>query len=253
LRADVQIIEVLESESNRDEARDRSNRLDIKVRDSRGELVLIEVQYERQYDYLMRMLYGTAKAIVEHLDAGEPYAHLVKVISVHILYFDLGHGEDYIYHGTTRFHGLHRHDELGLSETQREQFPGRSATHELFPEYYLIKVNQFDDQARDRLDEWVYFLKHELIRDDFSAKGLREAKEALDLLKLSAEERAAYARWQDDLHQQASLVLANYTDGKVEGRNQRTLEIARAMRSRGVEAAFIAECTGLTEAEIQGL
>jgi hypothetical protein len=71
------------------------------------------------------MLYGSARTLVEHLDAGQPYADLVKVISVNILYFDLGHGEDSIYHGTTRFHGLHKHDELALSLAQRQLFPGR--------------------------------------------------------------------------------------------------------------------------------
>jgi hypothetical protein len=222
LREDIEILEVLESESNREDAADRTNRLDLKVRNRRGELVLIEVQYERQHDYLQRMLYGSAKALVEHLDAGEPYAELLKVISVNILYFDLGHGEDYIYHGTTRFRGLHKHDELALSEAQRQLFPGRAEPHELFPEYYLIKVNQFDDIARDTLDEWVYFLKHEAVQDGFSAKGLAEAKEKLDVLKLPPAERAAYERWQEDLHLQASLVWSNYGLGKLRGRDERT-------------------------------
>jgi hypothetical protein len=164
LREDVETMEVLESASNRDAANDRSNRLDLKVRNRRGELALIEVQYERQHDYLSRMLYGSAKTRVEHLDAGQPYADLVKVVSVNILYFDLVHGKDYIYHGTMRFHGLHKHDELALSLAQRQLFPGREGTHELFPEYYPIKVERFDDIARDTLDEWVYFLKHEAIR-----------------------------------------------------------------------------------------
>ena len=261
LREDVQIQEVLESESNRDTADDRSNRLDLKVRNRRGELVLIEVQYERQQDYLSRMLYGSARTLVEHLDAGEPYAHLVKVISVNILYFDLGHGEDYIYRGTTRFHGLHKHDELALSRAQRQLFPGREYTHELFPEYYLIKVERFDDCARDTLDEWVYFLKHESIQDSFSAKGLGEAKEKLDVLKLTPAERAAYERWQDDLHLQASLVASNYGLGKIEGRQEglekgreeRTLEIARAMKANGVAPSVIAQSTGLDPEVIAGL
>jgi len=261
LREDVQIVEVLESESNRDTAADRSNRLDLKVRNHRGELVLIEVQYERQHDYLSRMLYGSARTLVEHLDAGEAYADLVKVISVNILYFDLGHGEDYIYRGTTRFHGLHKHDELDLSLAQRQLFPGREHTHELFPEYYLIKVERFDDIARDTLDEWVYFLKHEAIQDGFSAKGLREAKEKLDVLKLAPAERAAYERWQDDLHLQASLVASNYGLGKIEGREEgrekgreeRTLEIARAMKANGVAPSVIAQSTGLDHEVIAGL
>jgi len=58
------------------------------------------------------------------------HADLVKVISVNILYFDLGHGEDYIYRGTTGFHGLHKHDELDLSRAQRQLFPGREKGRE---------------------------------------------------------------------------------------------------------------------------
>jgi predicted transposase/invertase (TIGR01784 family) len=257
LREDIEILEVLESEANREDAADRSNRLDLKVRNRRGEAVLIEVlievQYERQHDYLQRMLYGSAKALVEHLDAGEPYAELLKVISVNILYFDLGHGEDYIYQGTTRFRGLHKHDELALSEAQRQLFPGRAQPHELFPEYYLIKVNQFDDIARDTLDEWVYFLKHEAVQDGFSAKGLAEAKEKLDVLKLPPAERAAYERWQEDLHLQASLVWSNYGLGKLRGRDERTLEIARALKAKGIAADIIAASTGLDPALIARL
>jgi len=30
----------------------------------------------------------------------------------------------------------------------------------LYPEYYLLKINQFDGTARDLLDEWIYFLKN---------------------------------------------------------------------------------------------
>jgi NAD(P) transhydrogenase subunit beta len=74
-----------------------------------------------------------------------------------------GEDEDYVYVGRTTFHGLHKTDALTLSPQQQSLFPERSLAGELFPEYYLIKVNRFDDIARDRLDEWIYFLKHEEI------------------------------------------------------------------------------------------
>ena len=45
----------------------------------------------------------TAKAITEHIAEAELYENIVKVISINILYFDLGHGEDYVYHGKTQF------------------------------------------------------------------------------------------------------------------------------------------------------
>ena len=121
---------------------------------------------------------------MEPIDEGAPYSEMVKVISVDILYFDLGQGDDYVYVGRTRFRGLHTSDELSLSARQRELFPGKEQSWQLFPEYYLIKVNQFDDVARDRLDEWIYFLKNEEIKDEFSARGLKEAKRKLDVMKL---------------------------------------------------------------------
>lgn len=68
------------------------------------------------------------------------YQEIKKVISISILYFDLGQGDDYVYHGTTRLMGIHSHEELKLSEEQREQFQ-KDQMYELFLEYYLIKVN----------------------------------------------------------------------------------------------------------------
>jgi hypothetical protein len=87
-------------------------------------------------DYLQRVLYGVSKAITEHKKESDPYPKVTKVISVSILYFDLGQGEDYIYKGTT----------------QRSLYQKESIA-DIYPEYYLLKVNQFDDVAKDSLDE----------------------------------------------------------------------------------------------------
>ncbi|MCI5143603.1 MAG: Rpn family recombination-promoting nuclease/putative transposase [Candidatus Electrothrix sp. ATG1] len=107
LMEDVTILELLESESNQEDVRDKFNRVDLKVKNKKEEILIIEVQYEREFDYLQRILFGTSKVITEHLHKKEPYSKVAKVISINILYFDLGHGEDYIYHGTTSFRGLH--------------------------------------------------------------------------------------------------------------------------------------------------
>ncbi|MBF0427949.1 MAG: Rpn family recombination-promoting nuclease/putative transposase, partial [Magnetococcales bacterium] len=116
LSTEVKIVEILESESNMENPLDKHNRVDMKVKNSHGELILIELQYERQYDFLQRVLFGVAKTITEHIDSGETYSKVPKVISVSILHFDIGHGNDYIYYGTTTFRGLHTHDELLLNE-----------------------------------------------------------------------------------------------------------------------------------------
>ncbi len=146
LREDITILEILESESNQQHPSDKFNRVDLKVKNSKQEHIIIEVQYEQELDYIQRIIYSTSKTIVEHLHAGQDYKDIVKVISVNILYFDLGHGQDYVYYGSTRFTGLHQHDELQLNQSQKE-FLNKQTPSDIFPEFYLIKVNQFDDIA----------------------------------------------------------------------------------------------------------
>jgi predicted transposase/invertase (TIGR01784 family) len=263
LKDNIHILEVLESESNKENRHDKFNRVDLKVKNQDNEIIIIEVQYEREFDYLQRILYGTSKAITEHLNESEPYSKVVKVISVNILYFDLGQGEDYIYHGQTLFKGLHKQDLLQLSEEQQELYK-KDEVYKVFPEYYLIKVNNFDDIAGDTLDEWIYFLKNEEIKEDFKAQGLKKAKAELDILKLPEKERAAYERYQDDLHYQASMVESSYTIGVIkgekrgmeqgieQGENKKAIEIAKNLIDV-LDVKTISVKTGLTEEEVLGL
>ncbi|XOF33056.1 MAG: Rpn family recombination-promoting nuclease/putative transposase [Candidatus Electrothrix sp. YB6] len=251
LRDDIRIVEILESESNKENPGDKFNRVDLKVRNREDEIILIEVQYDRELDYMQRILFGTAKTITEHFQEGKPYAEIVKVISVSILYFDLGQGKDYVYYGSTSFRGLHYEDLLQLSEEQQELYD-RKELFRLFPEYYLIKVNRFDDVARDSLDEWIYFLKHEEIREDFQARGLRKAKQVLDIMKLSEQERLAYERYQEDLHYQASMLHSSYYCGIRKGEKQKALQIATNLIDV-LDTPTIALKTGLTVEEIEAI
>jgi len=250
LKQDIVILEVLESESNKQDLLGKFNRVDLKVRNSKDEVILIEIQYDREYDYLQRIFYAVSKTAIEHLREGESYAGIIKVISVNILYFDLGSGQDYIYHGTTRFIGLHQHDSLQLSEKQKQLF-NQETVEALYPEYYLIKVNRFDDIARDTLDEWIYFLKNEEIKDSFSAKGLKEAEEKLNVLKLPEDERRDYEHYQDNLHYQASMFESSFGDGYHEGKVETRYEIALTLIRRGAALEAIVEITGLSEAEVE--
>jgi len=216
LEEEITILEVLESESNKDTRRDKYNRVDLKVKDSRERILLVELQYERELDYLQRLLYGSSRVVVEHLKQGAPYLDVKKVISISIMHFDLGQGKDYVYHGTTRFMGIHYGDELSLDAEQKAKFSAEKVSG-LYPEYYLLKVKRFDELARNTLDEWIYFLKTGEIRESFTAKGLKEAKEKLDVLGLDEQERAEYEAYDDDLHFQASMVESTYGSGKWEG------------------------------------
>jgi len=255
---DIKILEILESESNQELRDDKYNRVDLKVKNQKDEIIIIELQYATEYDYLQRILYGTSKVITEHIKTKEDYSSVVKVISVNILYFDLGIGKDYIYKGTTKFEGIHNHDELQLNDKQKELY-GKDEISKLYPEYYLIKVKNFDDKAKDSLDEWIYFLKNEDIKDEFSAKGIKEAKEKLDIMKLPRDKQIAYERYVEDLMYQNSLINSNYGAGKIDGiregvekgEKQAKIEIVKKSLSQGIDLNTISLITGLSVDEIK--
>ena len=273
LKQDVTINRILESESNKSAADDKQNRVDLLTEIDNGELLLIELQVEGQYDYFHRMVYGAAKLITDHMDAGFSYDMVRKVISINIVYFDLGHGEDYVYRGTTDFRGIHKHDLLQLSASQKEKLGRIREVAEIFPEYYILKVNEFDNLAHDTLDEWIYFLKNSEIKSEFRAKGLRKAAEELDILKLSKEERAMYESYLEDRRVAESSIKTSWhegkregkkegiiegkregiIEGKLEGRAEGKLEIALEMLRDGESSEKIRKYTGLTDDEIDRL
>jgi len=249
---DIKINTILESESTRERRDARSNRVDLLVENSKKELIIVEIQHETEYDYLLRMLFGASKLLVEYIKKAEPYSKIRKVISISIVYFDLGQGEDYAYHGKTEFIGLNRKDILKLNSTQQELYKTEKIS-DIYPEYYILKVNQFDDIARNTIDEWIYFLKNEEIKDEFKAKGLKEAKEELDILKMDEEERREYEEYLEALRYEASMFESSYTVGEMKGIEKGKLEMAKKLKENGVDIDLIVKSSGLSKEEIEKL
>lgn len=252
LKEQIEIDSILESEGNQKFENDKYNRVDILVKNSKGELVVVEIQNQNEYDYFHRMAYGTSKVMTEYISVGAPYKDLKKVYSVNIVYFDLGQGEDYIYYGRTDFVGIHKKDKLKLSDKQLEIL-GKTEPYEIFPEYYVIKVNQFNDIATSTLDEWIYYLKNNEIKDEFTAQGIGRAKELLSLDNLSEEELIRYKKYQEELRYSASMAWTMKVDEEDRIRKNEKKQIAKDMKKDGMPLEIIKKYTGLTEEEINSI
>ena len=247
---DIKIQKILESESNQETENDKYNRVDILTQNSKNELIIVEIQNTYEIDFFHQMIYGTSKALIENISLGQPYSEIKKVISINVVYFDLGQGKDYIYKGKTNFEGLHEKDTLQLSIQQKQTFTKKEIS-DFFPEYYIIKVNKFNDIVKDTLDEWVYFLKNSEVKDEFKAKGLAEAKEVLDIMRLDKEQQYGYNRYLDYLHYKASEILSLRLVAEDKVRQDRNVEIAKNAIIKGAEDTFIADITGLTLGQIE--
>ncbi len=216
LNEEVKIVELLESEGNRQTMDDKFNRVDIKARNSKGEIIIVEIQNTRELYYLERVLYGVAKAITEHISLGESYQEVKKIYSISILYFDIGKGKDYLYHGQNIFMGVHTGDRLEITARQKDvlvhKFPS-----EIFPEYYLIRVNEFNKVAATPLEEWIEYLKDGTIRKDTTAPGLAEAREKLVYYNMTPEERRAYDEHLNEVMIEHGMLDSAKLEGRMEG------------------------------------
>lgn len=244
----ILIQEILESESNQETEDDKFNRVDILTKNSKNEMIIIEIQSTYEIDYFHRMAYGVSKSIAENHILGNKYLEIKKIISINIVYFDLGQGQDYIYKGKTNFKGLHKNDVLDLSKTQKRTFLKESVS-DIFPEFYLLKVNQFDDIAKDTLDEWIYFLKNSEVKDNFKAKGIKEAKKVLNIMSLPKEDEYGYNRYMDSLSVKASEIFTLQNDAEFKIKEN----IVQNAISEGLSDDLIAKVTGLTIENIKEL
>ncbi len=249
LEEPITIENLLESETNKDDQNAKYNRVDLFARNSNNELIIIEVQNTREYDYFHRILFGISKAIVEHIKEGEAYEKVKKVISISIVYFDLGQGEDYIYRGTTVFRGVNNQEILNLSQEQKQLF-SKEKIEDIFPTNYIIKVQKFQNSIHKALDEWIYFFKNSEIKDEFTAKGIQEAKEKLAYIKMDENDQKAYNRYLDDLRYESSINQTIKFDSEQQIKKEAASDIAKLMKIKGYLTDEISSLTGLSEDEV---
>ncbi len=216
LGEEVKIKQILESEANQESATDKFNRVDIKAENSKGHIILVEVQLTREFDYLHRILYGTCKTITDHMQLGERYDKVKKVYSISILYCDYGRGDDYVYVGEMDFRGLHTGTELIVS-TKEDGVIVQRLPKDIYPVYYILRVNSFDKIPTSPLDEWMSYLKTGKVKEDTSAPGLQRVREKLRVLLMTKEQRQAYDRHLDNIMVQNDVLDTARTEGREEG------------------------------------
>jgi predicted transposase/invertase (TIGR01784 family) len=249
LNQDIVIEEILESETNREQQDDKQIVVDILCKTQKQELVLIEIQFRNQLDFFHRMLYGTSRIMTERLKIGEPYGQVVKVYSINLVYFDLGHGDDYVYHGKTAFRGIHKGDLLQTSAAQQKTFQ-KMDPGEIFPEYYILKVNQFDNIAKTPLDEWLYYLKNSELPKKYKAKGLSLVAEKLKVQKMDVTELNAYKKYKAKIAIDKSAMETAYMEGALKGRQEKQIETVVSCFHKELSIKLIADIVSLSEVEV---
>lgn len=262
-RQKMQIVEAIEDEPKSQfdiirDVQDSQNRVSFIVKNVYNDTFVIELHFVRLLYYYERILYGVAKSITEHIQLGDKYDKVKKVYSISILYFDLGKGADYLYHGQTTFTGVHTGDTLQITTKEKDVIEMKTP-EQIFPEYFLIRVNEFNKVATTPLEEWLDYLRSGHIKDDTTAPGLQEARRQLQYMQMPREEQISYDRHLDAIMIQNDVISTAQKEGRAEGRAEERAEREKErfdnikrMRAKGYDDALIAELLDLDLNYVKG-
>ena len=279
IKEPVTITEILESESNKDRREDKGNRVDVKAMTGKGEIIIVEVQLTKERDFFQRILFGSVTAINDQIGTGQDYEVIKKVYSVNILYFNFGSGDDYAFHGVTTFRGMtnenavlefNNKNERKYMDSERRRI---TSPDEVFPEYFLLIVDRFNEVARTPIEEWMAYLKDGAIREDTTVPGLQEARRKLEYMSMTDEERREYRDYMVSVHAAKDAIETAKEEGRAEGREEgreegraegreegrtegeqtKAIDTARKMKADGMPTELIAKYSGLTAEEIERL
>ena len=223
LKEDITIDAIIETDSNKEYSKDKYTRTDIQVRNKKGDIYIVEVQYTYEVYYFHRIIFGAAVAIKEYLKEKTEFDTVKRVISITIAYANLGDGTDYVYRGNNHFYGIHDQSELGLDTKQKEKY-NIQELKEVFPEYWIIRLKQYNDQLNDELDQWIYFFKNSTIKKEFNAKGLQKASIKLDEIKAFDGNSHGYNEYLKYILERNSEIKQKEEDKKIIEENKKTIE-----------------------------
>ncbi len=262
LKEDIKIKQLLESESNKDIAISKQNRVDLLVENTKGELFVILLYSIYHFNYMQ--LLDDNSSIRNIYNYYKTNNLFIKIISIYIPFLKIGDGSDYIYKFNQQYLSVHSNDVLKLDNSQKHVFePVLNKQNN--DEYYLILIEGFNNSINNKLDEWIYYIKNAEIKENFSAKNIQDAKQILFLSNLNDSEIQDYDSYQFELHYQASMYLSNYTLGNLEGslrgreegieigKEEKAKEIAIKAKQSNIPIETIIALTGLNKEQIDNL
>jgi predicted transposase/invertase (TIGR01784 family) len=199
----IRIIEVLDYDRTEESYVDEYNRIDLLIANADQELIIVEIQDRKEYDYFRRIISGTNRVVTRYIQEKTEYHVVKRVISVAIVYFKDEFGADYLYHGTNILKGINKNDSLTFSKKQAN-LHNQIVAQGLFSEYWMINIHKFGDLIQNPFDEWIFFFKHTKMLPNFSAQGLPLLANKLNINKFSGDSIDNYRYFLEKLHDIAS-------------------------------------------------
>ncbi len=242
----IKITGLLDPESTKEKKYSKKSIADLMAEDKDGNKYIIEVERAYKVNFFHKSCFNTSRTIVDSISSSVDYVNITKVIHI-VLLFDLPPEnifESPIYHGKTEFRSLKKepHHARGLSkDTKKYNFPN------IYTEYFVICVPNYQDKLEDELDEWLYVLKYGKVPQNFQGPYMAQIRERINFLNMDEEVRNGYIRYKLDMIDLRESHKTSYEAGKKKEKRS----IAKNMLSLGMQETQISQATGLSLEEIE--
>lgn len=207
--------------------------IDVKARDKKGKIYIIEMQVAEPEGLDKRLLYYASKEYSQQIESGEFYTKLKPVIFIGIFDFKFTEGNKYLSH--------HAVCDVENGERTIKDM-----------DFYFIELPKFNtplDDLKEITDKWIFFIKEvenlSVVPENVDDEGLKAAYQDANKHAWEKEELEAYdyaaMREQDE---RGKLAHAE-KKGKI--------DVAKEMKVEGEPIEKIKKYTGLTDEEIERL
>ena len=232
---------------------------DVYCENENGEKILVEMQRGEQQFFKDRSLYYATFPIREQGQKGEWNYRLKAVYVIGILNFTFDEQSNNYYH-----------HEVKLIDTRTKEVFYDKLT---FIYLEMPKFNKKEEELNDMFEKWLFALRN-LSRLLERPKALQERAftqllEAAEIAKFTKAEYDSYEEslkvYRDWINTIETAKVKTKEEGREEGlkegekigiekgEKKKAMEMARSLKAKGVAINIIAECSGLSEEEINSL
>lgn len=223
-------------------ANNRKAVFDVYCENEKGEKILIEMQNGEQEYFKDRSIFYSTFPIREQAKLGKRWDYeLKRVYTICFLNFTFDDNEEFSH-------------EVKLTDITTGEVFYDKLTY-LYLE--MPKYKKCLPQLNTLYDKWLYAIKH-LGELNERPTELKEAIfnrlfEIAEIAKYTPQERQDYEESLKNFRDWFSVLSTAEKKGRAEGRDERSVEIARSMKTDGIPLSVIEKHTGLTADEINSL
>ena len=235
-------VEIINPFNLSEKANNKESIVDLKAVTEDGIIVIIEIQTYSTKNFFERTLYYWSKNYSNVLKKGEDYPELKPVISINLI-------DDILFDKTD--------NKMHTCYLLKEKNTNKILTDHI--QLHYVEIPKFDENANinKELKNWILFLKSnkeedmsQLLKEDtIFEKAIKKYNYFTDNKDLLNE----YDRREAYLVYQSSLMRGAKEDGFEEGKKNKAISMATAMKKDGADINLISKYTGLTIDEIKKL